>query len=87
MGLKDSKLYLVNGAFLTLTFIFFRVFVYSFGLYHLWTLYPVLLASDKPWASKFVVPSFLVIGYLLNLLWSSKIARGLYSLMTKKKQK
>ena len=62
-------------------------FVYSFGLYHLWTLYPVLLASDKPWASKFVVPSFLVIGYLLNLLWSFKIARGLYSLMTKKKQK
>mmetsp|Transcript_7865 Transcript_7865/g.20179 ORF Transcript_7865/g.20179 Transcript_7865/m.20179 type:complete len:121 (-) Transcript_7865:896-1258(-) len=81
LGLKDTKAYLVNGFFLTMTFFFFRVIVYSFGLYHLYTLYPLLLASDKPFASKYIVPSFLVVGYFLNLLWATKIVKGLISLM------
>jgi len=87
LGLKDSKIYLYNGFCLTMTFFFFRVVVYTLGLYHLYTLYPMLLASDKPFASKFVVPSCLVMGYVLNLLWASKIIRGLYSLLTKKSSK
>ena len=65
LGRKDSALYLYNGGLLTLTFLFFRVFVYTFGLYHLYTIYPVLLHSDKPFASKFVVPTFLVVRYVV----------------------
>ena len=87
LGRKDSALYLYNGGLLTLTFLFFRVFVYTFGLYHLYTIYPVLLHSDKPFASKFVVPTFLVVGYMLNLLWSTKILRGLISLIRKRTAK
>lgn len=84
LGRKESTWYLVNGLCLTLTFLFFRCVVYTFGLYHLWTLYPALLASEKPFASKFVVPGFLLIGYFLNLFWSTKILGGLYKLVTKK---
>ena len=87
LGLKDTKLYLYNGVGLTLTFFIFRVVIYTLGIYHLYTLYPLLLASDKPFASKYVVPAFLVVGYFLNLFWSSKIAQGLYKMMTKAKAK
>jgi hypothetical protein len=83
LGQKDSKLYLYNGAILTMAFFFFRVIMYGLGLFHLYTLYPVVLASEKPWISKFVVPSLLVIGYLLNLYWASKIVQGLFKLIKK----
>ena len=64
-----------------------RVLAYGLGLYHLCTLYPVVLASDKPFSSKYVVFSFIVIGYILNIYWASKIVQGLLKLVKKHAEK
>ena len=86
LGRKDSKVYLYNGVLLTLSFLVFRVVSYGLGLWHFFTLYPTLLASDRPFISKYVNPATIVIGYLLNLLWASKIVKGLFSLLSKSKK-
>ena len=85
LGHKDTRWYLYNGVGLTLSFFAFRVLVYGAGLVHFVRhLYPVLLASDKPFVSKYVNASSIVIGYGLNLWWFSKLVKGLYSLVAKK---
>jgi hypothetical protein len=87
LGRKSSKLYVYNGVFLTLSFLVFRVVMYGLGFFHFVTvLYPTLLASDKPFTSKFVNPAGLATGYFLNLLWGTKIVKGLFALLSKTNQ-
>jgi hypothetical protein len=72
---KDSKLYLLNGVALAVTFFLARIVCYGIGLVHLWSLRDVWLQPHVPKLHKACVLLFTG-GYILNLYWFIQIAKG-----------
>lgn len=84
LGMKETKLYLLNAFVLSVLFIIARVFIYGAGLFHMLSMYHLL--DDQAFCVRFVTPGFLCVGYVLNLYWSTKIFRGYYRLIYTKKR-
>mmetsp|Transcript_15470 Transcript_15470/g.39413 ORF Transcript_15470/g.39413 Transcript_15470/m.39413 type:complete len:278 (+) Transcript_15470:247-1080(+) len=80
LGWKDTKLYLWNGVAMTFVFILTRIFLYGLGMLHWMSVMPVV--SHMPCHVRIFIPLTGLCGYVLNIIWSAKILKGLYKVVT-----
>ncbi|XP_078437133.1 uncharacterized protein LOC144707766 [Wolffia australiana] len=80
-GLKRSKLYIVNGIAIFLTWLGARLLLFMFLFYHLYSHYDQVKQMDSfAFIIVFAVPSVLAV---MNIIWFGKILRGLKRTLAK----
>jgi hypothetical protein len=81
-GMKNSKAYLVNGAAMVVTWLVARIIMFMYLFYHMFVHYDQIKQMDT--FGYFLILVAPAIIFVMNLIWFSKILRGLKKTMTKR---
>jgi uncharacterized membrane protein len=80
--MKNSKAYLVNGAAMVVTWLVARIIMFMYLFYHMFVHYDQIKQMDT--FGYFLILVAPAIIFVMNLIWFSKILRGLKKTMTKR---
>jgi hypothetical protein len=85
MGLKNTKIYLVNGLVMTVGWLLVRVVLGAYIGISIWRMRDQLVSV--PWFSKWIsIIGFYLIGYFLQWFWFVKIIQGAMKTLRPKKK-
>jgi len=88
-GGTDTKLYLLNGIFIFITFLFFRVMSLGYCIYMIFIIQPTISGGGTGYNLGgylgYLIDPIMLCFYILNLHWFSKVCEGLKSKIHLKK--
>ena len=89
-GGTETKLYLLNGIFIFITFLFFRVLSLAFCMYMIFIIQPNITGGYSGYNLGgylgYLIDPIMICFYIMNLYWFSKVCEGLKSKITFKKK-